>query len=216
MKIHNTLGKKIYHSNIDPSTIKLCCATTVAGRRDPFKLRSTYHSDVLHCHISCSHVLVQNVRCQMSNNKVRISNPFAVGSFTALFVTQPGHRRNAQVCGSHLYVGLGVSAVLLVVHLAVFDVPPGMKNLSGKNLALFYVSFLCSYATFLVGNWLTGPACYVGTAFTVSTKTHSRTNNSVRSNRRPYELVEHGVFAYEHHSYVCGHIHSGSGTSREI
>ncbi|XP_060850592.1 uncharacterized protein LOC132929326 [Rhopalosiphum padi] len=64
------------------------------------------------------------------------------------------------------YVGLGVSAVLLLVHLAVFAALPEMKNLSGKNLASFCVSLVCSYAAFVAGNWLTGPACYAGAAVT--------------------------------------------------
>lgn len=64
------------------------------------------------------------------------------------------------------YVGLGVSAVLLIVHLVVFAVLPEMKNLSGKNLASFCVSLVFSYAAFVAGNWLTGPACYAGAAVT--------------------------------------------------
>lgn len=64
------------------------------------------------------------------------------------------------------YVGLGVSVVFLIIHLAVFTALPEMKNLSGKNLASFCVSLVCSYAAFVVSNWLTGPACYVGAAFT--------------------------------------------------
>lgn len=64
------------------------------------------------------------------------------------------------------YVGLGVSTIFLLVHLAVFAVLPEMKNLSGKNLASFCVSLVCSYAAFVAGNWLTGPACYAGAAFT--------------------------------------------------
>lgn len=58
------------------------------------------------------------------------------------------------------YAGLGVSVVFLVAHLAVFAALPDMKNLSGKNLASFCVSLLCSYAAFVTGNWLRGPACY--------------------------------------------------------
>ncbi|XP_060865092.1 uncharacterized protein LOC132941171 [Metopolophium dirhodum] len=192
----------------------------------------------IHCAI-CNHVLVQNVTCQTISIHVRFPNQFAVRSFTALFVAQPGHREcrgpdmfydpfnktcqslrtsvaddgvllncsvvamysappegwrppNAEaeyvtlengtmaVCADAnrpataetlryvvlTYVGLGVSAVLLIVHLAVFAVLPEMKNLSGKNLASFCVSLLGSYAAFLVGNWLTGPACYAGAAFT--------------------------------------------------
>lgn len=64
------------------------------------------------------------------------------------------------------YVGLGVSSVFLIVHLAVFAALPEMKNLSGKNLASFCVSLVCSYASFVTGNWLTGAACYVGAACT--------------------------------------------------
>lgn len=67
------------------------------------------------------------------------------------------------------YVGLGVSVVFLIVHLAVFAVLPEMKNLSGKNLASFCVSLVCSYAAFITGNWLTGPACYAGAALTYYT-----------------------------------------------
>uniref|UniRef100_A0A2S2R669 G-protein coupled receptor n=1 Tax=Sipha flava TaxID=143950 RepID=A0A2S2R669_9HEMI len=64
------------------------------------------------------------------------------------------------------YVGLGVSTIFLLVHLAVFAALPEMKNLSGKNLASFCVSLVCSYAAFVAGNWLTGPACYADAAFT--------------------------------------------------
>lgn len=64
------------------------------------------------------------------------------------------------------YVGLGVSAIFLIVHLAVFAALSEMKNLSGKNLASFCVSLVCSYAAFVAGNWLTGPACYASAAFT--------------------------------------------------
>lgn len=64
------------------------------------------------------------------------------------------------------YAGLGVSVVFLLMHLAVFAALPDMKNLSGKNLASFCVSLVCSYAAFAAGNWLTGPACYAGAAFT--------------------------------------------------
>lgn len=64
------------------------------------------------------------------------------------------------------YVGLGVSTVFLVVHLAVFAALPEMKNLSGKNLASLCVALLCSYAAFLAGNWLSGPACYAVAALT--------------------------------------------------
>lgn len=67
------------------------------------------------------------------------------------------------------YVGLGISVVFLIVHLAVFAALPEMKNLSGKNLASFCVSLVCSYASFVAGNWLTGPACYAGAAITYYT-----------------------------------------------
>ncbi|XP_050059502.1 uncharacterized protein LOC126550936 [Aphis gossypii] len=78
-------------------------------------------------------------------------------------------RRSSDHSGGYValtYAGLGVSAVLLVVHLAVFAALPEMKNLSGKNLASFCVSLLCSYAAFVAGNWLTGAACYAGAAVT--------------------------------------------------
>ncbi|XP_025200244.1 uncharacterized protein LOC112598108 [Melanaphis sacchari] len=197
----------------------------------------------IHCAI-CNHVLVQNVSCQVSDVHLRFPDQFAVRSFTALFVAQPGHREcrgpdkfydpfgktcrslrtsvadggdgvplNCSVVAMYpapppdwrpadanveyvtldngtmavcmdastaertaggvtlkyvvlTYVGLGVSAVLLIVHLAVFAVLPEMKNLSGKNLASFCVSLVCSYASFVAGNWLTGPACYAGAAVT--------------------------------------------------
>lgn len=64
------------------------------------------------------------------------------------------------------YVGLGVSMVFLLIHLSVFAVLPEMKNLSGKNLASFCFSLVCSYTAFVAGNWLTGPACYAGAALT--------------------------------------------------
>lgn len=66
------------------------------------------------------------------------------------------------------YVGLGVSAVFLIIHLAVFTALPDLKNLSGKNLASFCVSLIGSYAAFVVGNgWPgPGPGCYVVAALT--------------------------------------------------
>ncbi|XP_050420438.1 uncharacterized protein LOC126833258 isoform X4 [Adelges cooleyi] len=64
------------------------------------------------------------------------------------------------------YVGLGVSTVFLIIHLAVFTVLPEMKNLSGKNLASFSVSLIFAYAAFVTGNWLTGVACYVDATLT--------------------------------------------------
>ncbi|XP_050544457.1 uncharacterized protein LOC126907315 isoform X3 [Daktulosphaira vitifoliae] len=64
------------------------------------------------------------------------------------------------------YVGLGVSIVFLVIHLAVFTVLPEMKNLSGKNLASYCVSLIFAYAAFVTGNWLTGAACYVNATIT--------------------------------------------------
>ncbi|VVC30072.1 GPCR, family 2-like,Somatomedin B domain,GPCR, family 2, secretin-like [Cinara cedri] len=67
------------------------------------------------------------------------------------------------------YVGLGVSAVFLIVHLAVFAALPSLRNLSGKNLASFCVSLIGSYAAFVAGNlWPAGPGsgCYAIAALT--------------------------------------------------
>ncbi|CAI6347561.1 unnamed protein product [Macrosiphum euphorbiae] len=93
--MYNTLGEKIYHSNIGSSTVKLCSATMVAAN-DEILSNCEGHTHIvthyanlsyknIHCAIICNQVLGQNVRFLMSI--MRIDKKIAVRSFTALFVT---------------------------------------------------------------------------------------------------------------------------------